>query len=274
MANTRVVMVLSGGGAKAAAHIGAARALREAGIVPVHWVATSMGAPVAAALAGGDSPDTVLERFLQVKREDVLATERLVMFRGMWARSVFKAAPLRATIERLVAARSFAELAAPLTVTAVEVKSGVEVAFGAGGESAPLIDALCASCALPPYFPPAEVNGRSFYDGGLRATVPLRQAERIDCDAVIAIDVAPGFDELGTPVQLPPPFIAATDTAMGWLMAGTTELLRERWQHRAGAKPLIWLRPVSDRGATFALERSPSYAEAGFAAMTAALREL
>ena len=267
-------MVLSGGGAKAAAHIGAARALHAAGIVPVHWVATSMGAPVAAMLATGADPDLALERFLSVKRGDVLVSERLVMFRGLWARSVFKAAPLRGTIERLVPVRSFAELAAPLTVTAVEVKTGVEVAFGAGGEAAPLIDALCAACALPPYFPPVEVNGRGCYDGGLRATVPLRQAEAIDCDAVIAIDVAPGFDELGPAVQVPPPLIAATDTAMGWLMAGTTELLRERWQHRAGAKPLIWLRPVSDRGATFALERAPAYAEAGFAAMTDALRML
>jgi predicted acylesterase/phospholipase RssA len=267
-------MVLSGGGAKAAAHIGAARALREAGIVPMHWVATSMGAPVAAALAGHDHPDQVLERFLSVKRADVLTPERLVMFRGLWARSIFRAAPLRETIKRLVPARSFEELAAPLTVTAVEVKTGVEVAFGAGGESAPLIDALCGACALPPYFPPEPVNGRTFYDGGLRATVPLRQAEAIDCDVVIAIHVAPGFDELGTPVQVPPPLVAATDTAMGWLMAGTTELLRERWLQRPGATRLIWLRPVTDRGATFALDRAAQYAEAGHAAMTAALGTL
>ena len=274
MSAPRIVMVLSGGGAKAAAHIGAARALRDAGIVPVHWVATSMGAPVAAMLAAGEDPDRVLERFLAVKRRDVLVTRRLVAFRGIWARSIFTPGPLRETISRLVRPRSFADLAAPLTVTAVEVMTGVEVAFGAGGESAPLIDVLCAACALPPYFPPAMVNGRTFYDGGLRATVPLRQAVGIDCDAVVAIQVAPGFDELGPPVQVPPPLIAATDTAMGWLMAGTSELMREQWQQRPGSRPLIWLRPVSDRGATFALDRSGAYAEAGYAAMSAALGEL
>jgi NTE family protein len=267
-------MVLSGGGAKAAAHIGAARALREAGIVPVHWVATSMGSPVAAMLAAGEDPASVLDRFLSVKRSDVLVTRPLVAFRGIWAQSVFRAEPLRETISRLVRPRSFADLAAPLTVTAVEVKTGVEIAFGAGGESAPLIDALCAACALPPYFPPAMVNGRTFYDGGLRAAMPLRQAEGIDCDAVVAIHVAPGFDELGTPVEVPPPLIASTDTAMGWLMAGTTELMREQWKQRSGAPPLIWLRPVSDRGATFALDRAGAYAEAGYAAMSDALREL
>ena len=127
-------MVLSGGGAKAAAHIGAARALRDAGIVPVHWVATSMGSPVAAMLASGEDPDRVLERFLAVKRSDVLVTRRLVAFRGIWARSIFKPEPLCETITRLVRPRSFADLATPLTVTAVEVMTGVEVAFGAGGE--------------------------------------------------------------------------------------------------------------------------------------------
>ena len=267
-------MVLSGGGAKAAAHIGAARALRDAGIVPVHWVATSMGSPVAAMLASGEDPDRVLERFLAVKRSDVLVTRRLVAFRGIWAKSIFKPEPLRETITRLVRPRSFADLATPLTVTAVEVMTGVEVAFGAGGESASLIDALCAACALPPYLPPEMVNGRAFYDGGLRAAVPLRQAEGIDCDAVVAMHVAPGFDELGTPVEVPPPLIAATDTAMGWLMAGTSELMREQWNRRPGAPPLIWLRPVSDRGATFALDRAGAYAEAGYAVMSAALRKL
>lgn len=274
MSPPRVAMVLSGGGAKAAAHIGAARALRDAGIVPVHWVATSMGAAVAAALATAEDPDRILERFLAVKRRDVLVTQRLVMLRGIWAKAIFRPEPLRETISRLVQARTFGELRAPLTVTAVEVVTGVEVAFGAGGESAPLIDALCAACALPPYFPPAMVNGRTFYDGGLRATVPLRQVEGIDCDVVVAIHVAPGFDELGVPVQVPPPLIAATDTAMGWLMAGTSELMRAQWTQRPGARPLIWLRPVSDRGATFALDRSGAYAEAGYAAMSAALRDL
>ena len=49
-------------------------------------------------------------------------------------RSIFKPEPLRETITRLVKPQSFADLAVPLTVTAVKVVTGVEVAFGAGGE--------------------------------------------------------------------------------------------------------------------------------------------
>ena len=48
---TRVVAALSGGGAKAAAHVGAMRALGEAGLAPAQYVGTSMGAVIGAAFA-------------------------------------------------------------------------------------------------------------------------------------------------------------------------------------------------------------------------------
>ena len=58
----RVVLVLSGGGAKAAAHLGAVRALRASGVVPTRYVGTSMGAVIATGLAAGLSPDDVAAR--------------------------------------------------------------------------------------------------------------------------------------------------------------------------------------------------------------------
>jgi predicted acylesterase/phospholipase RssA len=185
-----------------------------------------------------------------------------------------KPEPVRRMIEGLVRVRSFADLATPCTVTAVEVQTGREIAFGAGGEDAPLIDVLAAACALPPYFPPALVNGRTFYDGGLRAPVPIGQAIGIDCSFVVAIHTAPGFDETGTPFEVPPPLIAAADTAMGWLMAGSVELQREQWDLAPGRPPLIWLRPTSDRGAMFATDRTAQYADLGYRAMTEILEEM
>lgn len=266
--------MLSGGGAKAAAHIGAARALYEAGIRPIHFVGTSMGAVIAVALASGEDPAVILERFASVKQSEVIAPERMQLFKGIWARALLKTGPLREAIRRIIPVQRFAELATPVTVTATEVKTGKEVAFGAGGEDAPVLDVLVATCALPPYFAAAPVNGRGFYDGGLRAVVPLRQARDIECDFVVAIHVGPAFDEQGAPVQVPPPFVAAADTAIGWLMAGTTELMREHWELDPGAPPLIWLRPISDRAATFAMEKIPEYAEAGYTSMQKALVDL
>lgn len=274
MNGPRVVLVLSGGGAKAAAHLGAARALYEAGIRPTHIVGTSMGGVIAVALATGEEPATILERFASVKEHEVLAPERLQLFKGIWARALLKTEPMRDAIARILSVRRFDELVIPCTVTATEVKTGREVAFGSNGEDAPVLDVLVATCALPPYFAAATVNGREFYDGGLRAVVPLRQARSIDCDFVVAIHVGPGFDEQGTPVQVPPPFVAASDTAIGWLMAGSTELMREHWELDPGAPPLIWLRPISDRAATFAMDKIPEYAAAGYSSMQQALTDL
>lgn len=274
MTSPRVVLVLSGGGAKAAAHLGVMRALAEAGIVPIHIVATSMGSVMAVALATGEAPQSILTRFAAVKPSDVIAPERMQLFKGIWARALLQTTPMRGTIARMISATRFDQLKIPVTVTATEVTTGREVAFGAGGEDAPLLDVLVASCALPPYFAAASVNGRNFYDGGLRAVVPLRQARGIECDFVVAVDVGPGFDEQGTPVQVPPPLIAASDTAVGWLMAGQTALMREQWERDPGAPPLIWLRPTSDRAATFAMSKIPGYAEAGYTSMRHALADL
>lgn len=274
MNDTRVVLVLSGGGAKAAAHLGAARALYEAGIRPIHIVGTSMGAVIAVALASGEDPTTVLARFSAVKRSDLLVPERMQLFKGIWARALLKSGPMRAAIARMISVRRFAELSIPCTVTATQVQTGREVAFGYGGEDAAIHDVLVASCALPPYFAAGRVNGRDFYDGGLRAVVPLRQARLMECDFVIAIHVGPGLDEQGTPAEVPPPLVAATDTAIGWLMAGSTELMRAHWELDPGAPPLIWLRPISDRAATFAMERIPEYADAGYTTMQRALSDL
>lgn len=267
-------MVLGGGGAKTAAHLGAARALREVGIAPIRWIGTSMGAVMAAALANGEDPDAILERVVAIKRSDALQIEWTALLRGMWAPAIMKSPPLRRLIEHLVPARTFGALRAPCTVTAVEVLTGKEIAFGTDGEQASLIDALEAACALPPYFLPVSVNGRAFYDGGLRAPVPIGRADGIECSCVVAIHTAPGFDEIGEDVELPPPLIRGSDRAIGWLMAGSVELQRKQWDLVPGRPPLIWLRPISDRGAMFAADRTARYAELGYQSMKQVLEEM
>lgn len=274
MTAPRVVVVFGGGGAKAAAHLGAAKAIREAGIVPVHWVGTSMGSVVAAAMAGGADPATLLEEFGDLSGRDVMRREPFALLKGIWAPALFRTDVFRRLIGRMIPARRFDELGTPCTITAVERETGRSIWFGAGGEAAPLQDVLAASCALPPWFRPVAVNGREFYDGGIRAPLPLDAAASLQADLVLAIDVGPGFDEVGPPVKRSPPFVAATDTAIGWLMAGTTALLRERWDADPLLPPLVYVRPVSDRGATFALDRIGEYGRAGERAVRDRLKEI
>lgn len=266
MSALRVVLVLSGGGVKAAAHIGAWRALTEAGLVPSRIVATSMGAVVGAALACGRSPDVLREQISSIKRSDVASLNPMALFAGFRARSVLRAAPLRRTIERIVSARRFGDLEHPLTVTATDLDSGEQVLFGADGEEAPLVDVLYASAALPVYYPPTVIKGRRLGDGGIRTVLPLEVAAESSCDLVMAIDVGPGFEERGGATPRIPPLMRAHGDAVGILMAGTTQRTLEWWRRTEGLPKLLYLRPRVESGVTFEVERIRDYESRGYTA--------
>jgi NTE family protein len=256
-------LVLSGGGAKTAAHLGACRALREAGFEPAWYVATSMGAVVAAGLASGVGGDELLERMAEIGRRGIVR-DPLAPVAGLFLRSLLKPAPLRAAIEALVPARRFADLGVPLTVTAVDLDTGELVLFGAGAQMAPLVDVLCASCALPMYYPPVMLNGRRFGDGGLRGVVPLEPAAELAVDLVLAVDVGPGFD-LPAPAERArlPALVRAHDDAVGILMAANSESQLALWRADPRRPPLVYVRPRVERDATFRVERVKEYASEG-----------
>jgi len=265
-----VVTVLSGGGAKAAAHVGAIEALSERGITPAHYVATSMGAVVAACFACGLSYSDVLKRITSVTRRDVAAFSPGIVL-GLFASSLLRAAPLRQTIERLVPARRFAELKIPLTVTTVDAKTGELLLLGAGGHAqVPLVDALYASCALPLYYPPGKVGDRDCIDGGVRAVLPLDVAAEFDPDMVFAVDAGPSLhaDPPERDSQVPA-LVRAHGDAVRILMAAQSDEAVARW--RSGPVPFVLVRPTRRQQATFAVDAVVTYVEEGYRAAMWAL---
>ncbi|MFL5449159.1 MAG: patatin-like phospholipase family protein [Gemmatimonadales bacterium] len=264
-------VVLSGGGAKTAAHLGACRALREAGFEPTWYVATSMGAVVAAGLASGIGNDELLERMAEMGPRGIVR-DRWTPVAGLFLRSLLKPGPLRAAIEAIVPARRFADLTVPLTVTAVDLDTGELVLFGSGAGDAPLIDVLCATCALPLYYPPVILNGRRFGDGGLRAVVPFEPAADLEVELVLAVDVGPGFDLTPSANSPPtPPLLRAHDDAVGILMAGNTQSQLALWRADSGRPPLVYVRPRVERHTTFRVDRVREYAHEGRRATREAL---
>jgi NTE family protein len=266
----RVALVLSGGGAKTAAHLGAARAVGEAGLVPAHYVATSMGAVIAAGLAAGTAPDALLDRLVAVGPGGIVR-EPLALVAGLFARSLLRPAPLRRAIEGLVPARRFADLGVPLTVAVVDLDSGELLLFGSGGLDAPLVDVLCASCALPLYYPPVSLAGRRCGDGGLRGVLPLAAAALVVAEPVVAVDVGPGNDLPPGPAVVLPPMVRSHDEALGILMAAHTAALIQTWRSDPGRPTLCYVRPLVDRTATFQVDRVRRYAEDGYRAAREAL---
>ena len=263
-------LVLSGGGAKTAAHLGACRALREAGFEPTWYVGTSMGAVIAAGLASGVANDELLERMADVGARGIVR-DPLAPIAGLFLRSLLKPGPLRSAIEALVPVRRFADLTVPLTVTAVDLDTGELVLFGAGAQTAPLVDVLCASCALPMYYPPVVIDGRRFGDGGLRCVVPLEPAAELDVELVLAVDVGPGFDLPAPAAARVPAMVRAHDDAVGILMAANSENQLALWRADPRRPPLVYVRPRTERNATFRVDRVREYANEGRRATREAL---
>src|SRR5262245_46972604 len=249
---SKVVLVLSGGGAKAIAHAGAYRALEQANLVPSHIVATSMGGVIGAAIAAGTPYEEIRARAMTLRRKDIAPFDPRVLVTGLFTRSLFPATALRRAISRLVPKTHFEHLRIPLTVTAVDVESG-ELRLLGGRErrdrDIELSDALYATCALPLYFPPLEADGRRLADGGLRAVLPLNAARQLepDADLFVAVHIGPGFDEhsaeAGTPKPSKIPRVIQTHGEAMWaMMADQTEREVAAWP-KDGPR-LIYVRAV------------------------------
>jgi NTE family protein len=229
-----------------------------------------MGAVIAACFACGLDYDAILKRIVGITRRDVAVPAAGALL-GPFGRTVLRAAPLADTIARLVPATSFDELRRPLTVTATDAETGELALFGAGGQAdVPLHDALYASCALPMYYPPAEIDGRFYVDGGLRAVLPLRVASRHAPDMVYAVYAGPGLRER-TPIR-PDRLrvLSAHDNSVRILIAAQAEAEIRGWN---GDAPLVLVRPVVDARATFAVKDAMRYVEGGYLAGVEALEK-
>ncbi len=226
-----------------------------------------MGAVIGAALAAGVPFEEVRRRALSLRRKDVAPFNPLALLKGMFASALIPGYALRRTIARLVPTQRFEYLKIPLTVTATDLDSGELVLFKGGMD---LHDALYASCALPLYFPPLELNGQRLADGGLRAVLPLEAARAIPADLVVAVNVGPGFDEApGARRASIPPLIRAHGEAIRVMMAAQAERAVADWP-KDGPR-LVYVRAVAEREATFAVERLEQYVEMGYQATKKAI---
>jgi NTE family protein len=172
----KVAVVLSGGGAKGAAHIGVLRALEEAG-VPIDEIAgTSSGAIVGGLYASGFEVDTLEEVISNLRAND--AAEFLLPFEG----GLLDADPLEALLDNLLQGRQFSDTRFPFRIAVTELGSNKMVTLEQGA----LAKAIHASMAIPGLFYPVQIGDKYYFDGGLKATIPAALAKSKGADYVIA----------------------------------------------------------------------------------------
>ncbi|WP_434515062.1 patatin-like phospholipase family protein [Dechloromonas sp. ARDL1] len=213
LARPRVGLVLGGGGARGAAHIGILETLQQHR-VPVDCVAgTSMGALVAGAWAAGMSPAAMREslgaadwgdmfidnpdyaelshRNKMLARRFLAGSESGVMTDGVkYQAGVVNGQKIKLFFNQLVRAnqgeRNIEDLPLPISIVATDIGTGERVVFRDG----PLTQAMRASMSVPGLLAPVDFRGYKLVDGGLVDNLPIAEVrQRCNADVVIAVNV-------------------------------------------------------------------------------------
>lgn len=212
-ARPRIGLVLGGGGAKGAAHIGVLRVLDEMHI-PVDCVAgTSMGALVGATFATGVPPAEIERRVLAVdwrrtvgtagvrdqmpinrKLQGMTYTNNLDLgIKGGRIRGsggVIKSQEIEALLRNLVGGARYVDdfdnLPIPFRAVATDMMAGDMVVLGSGD----LTVSMRASMAVPGAFSPVVIGDRVLADGGQMRNVPVDIAREMCGDVIIAVSLA------------------------------------------------------------------------------------
>jgi len=175
----KIGISLSGGGARGVAHIGALKALLEAGIEPEVISGASAGSVVGALYAAGYTPDEMLEFVDESK------FYKLVTF-GLPLKGLTKLTYLQARLEEVININDFSALKKPLFVAITNLLNG-ELEIRSSGE---LIDVIVASCSIPLVFQPVEIDNSLYVDGGLMSNMPV-EALLPEVDFIIGINLMP-----------------------------------------------------------------------------------
>ncbi len=208
----KVAVVLSGGGAKGMAHIGALKVLERAGI-PIDIVTgTSMGSIIGGLYAIGynaQSLDSIVRvqdwSYVITDREDlrrqslndrrkqntyVYTTGMTIGKRNMQAGGIIKGKNLAELFQRLCTGYTDSidfthDLRIPFACVATNIIDNSEVDFHSGR----LPQAMRASMAIPAAFSPVRMGDKVLVDGGLKNNYPADIAREMGADIIIGVTV-------------------------------------------------------------------------------------
>jgi NTE family protein len=198
-----VGLVLSGGGARAYAHVGAIKALREQG-VPIDFIGgASMGAIVGAGIALGWDDEELEERiraaFVDSNPVDDIAIPLIAMTRGEKVRERLKAHFGDVEI---------GDLWLPFFCVSSNLTSGAYQLHRRGR----LRDALRASISLPGVMPPVALDNNVLVDGAVMKNFPADIMRTFHLGAIVGVDVSRGRSITGEDVR--------SRSVIRWILSG------------------------------------------------------
>lgn len=166
------------------------RALLERDIVPDLIVGTSIGAINGAAVAA--EPTIAVIETLETLWKDSAGSGIFTGSMLRRARTLTRSrthlhdlGPLRALLRRSYPVQRIEDLRVPFQCVAACIETASEHWFEKGS----LVDAICASSAVPGLLPTVEIGGRHFYDGGLVNSIPVDRAVALGATQIFVLQV-------------------------------------------------------------------------------------
>ena len=176
-----VALVLSSGGARGLAHIGAIEELETQGYRITSIAGCSMGALIGGVYAAGK-----LEEFREwMKTVDRKKMLKLTDF-SLSLNLIVKGTRIIETIVDFVPDTPIEDLPIPYCAVATDLKTGREIVFQKGS----LFDAIRASISLPSFYEPVHRDGMILIDGGVTNPIPLNRVARHEGDILVGVDVS------------------------------------------------------------------------------------
>jgi len=209
----KIGLVLSGGGARGAAHIGVLQVLEQMQIPVDYIVGTSMGAIIGGLYASGmtvaeveaalvsidwddvllDSPGRNQLSYRRKREDDEFLVESAVGFNQgeiQLPAGLLQGQKLLLLLRSLTLPVSeihdFNQLNMPFRAVATDISTGRAVVLGTGD----LATAMRASASIPSVFSPVELDEMLLVDGGVSDNLPVQVVRDMGADIVIAVDIS------------------------------------------------------------------------------------
>ncbi len=212
--DVKIGVVLSGGGAKGLAHIGALKVIEEAGIKVDYIGGTSMGAIVGGLYASGYTAGQLDSIFRKTNLADLIQDNIPRSAKSFYEKSASEKYALTLPFNNLKLSfpqaysggqniynelvrvlyhvkdiGDFGQLPIPFVCIATNVETGDEVILDRGF----LPEAIMASGTLPSLFEPAPMGDKVLIDGGVVNNYPIDEVRKMGADVIIGVDVQQGL---------------------------------------------------------------------------------
>ena len=240
----KLAFVLSGGGSLGSVQVGCIQALLQHGVFPDLVVGTSVGALNGVWLAKDPTPDWVenlKELWLSMGRHGPFRTSRMrVTLRLLMGREYLYANDfLRKLVCQYIGDTTFEDLQVPAVIVATNMETGEPAVLDRGS----LELAVLASTAIAGVFPPVQIDGVEYVDGGMMSYCGLGPAWDHGARRMVVIEAPHPPPERG--VGIFKPLGRALQVALVWLCHLEVESLSQRC-------PVVALHPeVPLKGHTF-----------------------